>query len=78
MESQAGGGKDAAVWPCSGHPEGMGRYCRARLQASAGWRSLPTLSPGVAWQWPAPKENAPSDRSRRAGMDTGDSGHSRG
>lgn len=22
------GGKDAAVWPCSGHPEGMGRYCR--------------------------------------------------
>lgn len=26
--AQAGGGKDAAVWPCSGHPEGMGRYCR--------------------------------------------------
>ena len=43
-----------------------------RLQASAEIkRSLPTLSPGMAWQWPAPKENAPSDEAEGQGWTLG-------
>lgn len=26
--AKAGWGEDPAIWPCGGHPEGVGRYCR--------------------------------------------------
>lgn len=73
--SQTSGGRTWLSGPVVAILRAWAGTAETRLQTSAETRrSLPTLSPEVAWQWPDPKENVPSDEAEGQGWTLGTGG----